>query len=222
MELINRGTVIIKPKQPFLEWLKRDPTLPSLVTLEYLRADCLTLLVPDLDSPEAVLDYLKSFKPLLFEMELAGWNRDPTTWPEKRTAQVFDAWFEIKVHCMVYDLVDALIQKEDEEGMDLSGTWFVVASPDFDDDYLHRETRAYVTLEQANVQVTGEFQVGLIVGSLDGQWVSGQVLFSFEAFDEMDPVHGWGVLTAQGERMIFRLMFHQGDNFGFECERGVL
>jgi len=219
MELINRGVVVIKPKQPFLDWLQRDPTMPSLVTLEYLRAECLTFLVPDLDHDEAVLNYLNPLKPLLFEMELAGWNRDPTTWPEERTAEVFDVWFEIEVHSMVYDLVNAPVKKEDEEVVDLGGTWFVIASPDFDDDYLHMETRAYVALEHSGVQVSGKFQIGLIVGSLDGQWVSGQVLFSFGAFDEMDPVNGWGVITAQGTRMIFQLMFHLGDNFAFECER---
>jgi hypothetical protein len=52
-----------------------------------------------------VLDYLDPAKPLLFEMELKDWNRDPSGWPEERTAEMFDDWFDIKVHSMLWDLV---------------------------------------------------------------------------------------------------------------------
>jgi hypothetical protein len=110
MELINRGVVIVKPKPPFLEWVNSDPTLSPPVSMEYLQEDCTAILVPDLNSEEEALDYLADLKPLLFEMELEDWNRDPTTWPAKRTNELFDAWFELEVHSMVWDSVGAPIE----------------------------------------------------------------------------------------------------------------
>ena len=78
---------------------------------------------------------------------------------------------------------------------------------------------AVVYADQFCACAGSDFQIGLIVGSVDGQWVSGQALFSFEAVDELEPANGWGVIMAQGDRMVFELMFHLGDHFTFECER---
>jgi hypothetical protein len=107
MNLINRGVVVIKPKGLFLDWVNRDLTLSSPVTMEELRRDCTAILVPDLGSLEAALDYVEPLKPRLFEMELEAWDRDPTNWPKERTSARFDAWFELEVYSMVWDAVDA-------------------------------------------------------------------------------------------------------------------
>jgi len=218
MEVINRGVVIIKPKEPFLEWINRDSTLSSPVSMEDLQEDRTALLVPELFSLQDMLDYLESVKPLLFEIELEGWYTDPDMWPTERTAEVFDAWFDLEPHSMVWDVVDAPIEKESSLEVDLTGTWIVVSSPDFDDDYLYMETTPSVTLEQDDTEVSGEFHIGLITGSLAGRWTGNYVLFSFEGMDEMDPVNGVGTITLQDRWMIFKLMIHLGDEFTFECE----
>jgi hypothetical protein len=215
MNLINRGVVVIKPKEPFLDWVNRDPTLSSPVTMEELRQDCMTILVPDLGSLEAALDYVEPLKPRLFEMELEAWDRDPANWPKERTAASFDAWFELEVHSMVWDAVDAPVVKE--ETVDLTGTWRVISSPDFDDDYLYMETTPTLTLRQQGTDVSGDFHIGLIAGSLGGRLDGGRVLFSFEAMDDVDPINGAGTITLQGDRLILKLLIHFGDEFTFEC-----
>jgi hypothetical protein len=111
MKSINRGVVVIKPREPFLEWINRESPLSLPVTMEYLYQDCTAILVPDLYSLEDMLDYLEPLKPMLFEAELKAWNRDPTTWPQERTAETFDAWFKPEVHSEVWDAVDAPIVK---------------------------------------------------------------------------------------------------------------
>jgi hypothetical protein len=218
MNLINRGVVVIKPKGPFLDWANRDLALSSPVTMEELRRDCTAILVPDLGSLEAALDYVEPLKPRLFEMELEAWDRDPTNWPKERTDASFDAWFELEVHSMVWDTGDTpIVKEEDEEPIEITGTWKVVSSPDFDDDYLYMVTRPTVTLRQQDTDVSGDFHVGLIVGSLDGRLDGDRVLFSFEAMDEMDPISGAGTITLQDDRLVFRLLIHFGDEFTFEC-----
>ncbi len=101
-----------------------------------------------------------------------------------------------------------------------TGTWDVVSSPDFDDDYLSMEVAPYVRLRQEGDRVAGDYQVGLQTGNLDGRLQgSDRAVFSFEGMDEMDPVNGAGTLTLKGDQLTFVLMYHQGDTYTFECRR---
>jgi hypothetical protein len=105
LALINRSVAIIKPGQPMVDWINRTAPVLEPVTLEALRHDCTAILVPDFDGIEEVLEFLEPFKAELFEMELGEWTRDPADWPADRTAEMFDAWFDIEVHFMVWDLL---------------------------------------------------------------------------------------------------------------------
>lgn len=100
--------------------------------------------------------------------------------------------------------------------INFSGTWDIVSSPDFDDDYLSEEVSPYVTLEQSGNRISSDYHIGLQQGHLDGRLEGEQrVLFSFEGMDEMDMVNGAGTLLLEGDRLIFNLMCHQGDDFTF-------
>ncbi len=107
-----------------------------------------------------------------------------------------------------------------EETVTFTGVWDVVASPDFDDDYLRMEVEPYIDLEQEGNRISGEYQVGLQQGTIDGRLRDDtHVFFSFEGNDEMDEVNGAGTITLNGDRLEFTLMYHQGDDYTFECER---
>jgi hypothetical protein len=101
-----------------------------------------------------------------------------------------------------------------------TGTWEVVSSPDFDAEYLAMEVAPYVRLRQEGNEVGGDYQVGLQTGQLDGRLEGAdRVVFSFEGMDELDAVSGAGTLTLKGDRLIFTLMYHDGDDYTFECTR---
>jgi hypothetical protein len=106
MALLNRNVAILKPKQAMVDWINRVVSPSDPVTLEEIVQDCTAILVPDLESREDVLDYLGPVKPSLFEMELESWSREPSDWPQKRTSEMFDAWFDIEVHSMVWAVMD--------------------------------------------------------------------------------------------------------------------
>ena len=100
------------------------------------------------------------------------------------------------------------------------GIWTIVSSPDFDDDYLNDEGPPFVRLEQDGDRLVGEYHIALQNGTLDGRpQPDGSVLFSFEGMDEMDEVHGAGVATVHDDRLMFTLMYHQGDDYTFEGRR---
>jgi hypothetical protein len=104
--------------------------------------------------------------------------------------------------------------------MDLTGTWDVVSSPDFDDDYLHTEVEPYVKLYWVGNRIEGEYHLGLQYGDLDGQMKGDdRAVFRFEGMDEMDPVDGTATATLEGDRLIFVLSYGPGDEYTFECER---
>ena len=99
-----------------------------------------------------------------------------------------------------------------------TGTWWVVASPDFDDEYLSLCGRPYLTLHQRGTRLDGEYQVGVQSGGTDGRLQGDNtVLFSFDGFGGMDPVHGLGTVTIAGDRLIIALRYHMGDEYTFEC-----
>jgi hypothetical protein len=104
--------------------------------------------------------------------------------------------------------------------MDLTGTWDVVSSPDFDDDYLHLEVEPYVKLYRVGNRIEGEYHLGLQYGDLDGQMKGdNRAVFRFEGMDEMDPVDGTATAKLGGDRLIFVLSYGPGDEYTFECER---
>lgn len=106
MKWVNRSVIIIRPKQPFVDWINNTPELEieESLALDYFKNECTAILVPDLVSNEDVEYYLGRIKSGLFELELAGWYTDPSVWPAKRDSETFDKWFELEVHSMVYDL----------------------------------------------------------------------------------------------------------------------
>ncbi len=103
--------------------------------------------------------------------------------------------------------------------MDFTGTWDVVSSPDFDDEYLRLDGAPYVTLRQNGRFVKGEYSIGVQSGTINGGAHSDFIDFSFGGEDENEEAFGEGEATLEGERLIFELWHYHGDEYAFHCER---
>ncbi|MCF7521742.1 hypothetical protein L4G92_06745 [Neisseria sp. ZJ106] len=107
MYFVDRSAVVLKPTARFLEWLKAaDENMPDL-TLEQLRSNCSVFLVPESDTPEAVVAYFDERYRQIFEAELASWDIDQKDWPQDMGLNVFWDFFDIEVHDMVLDMEEA-------------------------------------------------------------------------------------------------------------------
>jgi len=113
MYLVNRYVAIIKPKQPFLDWLESQSDWDLNIALEEIRTDRGAYLIPSCDSPGQAMQYIERNYRTIFEWELYFWYTAKFIWPEKRTLSVFRKWFDVEIHTMVVDISKDRIEREE-------------------------------------------------------------------------------------------------------------
>ena len=78
MEAINRSAIVVKPAQPFLDWLHRvDPTSAQL-TLDDLSLEPTIYLLPECQGKEEAIECLREVCTEIFEEQLDAWYRVPS------------------------------------------------------------------------------------------------------------------------------------------------
>jgi hypothetical protein len=113
MITINRTAIVVIPGQPFLDWLHRaDPTSNKL-SLKDLRREPTVYLLPECENEEEARERLEEVCGQIFEEQLDGWYRVPSSWPNRRDLAAFDHWFEWSFHSVVVALCEEpLLRKE--------------------------------------------------------------------------------------------------------------
>lgn len=116
MDLLNRTAMVIKPKQPFADWVNSLPTHPSLPEtnddpqdLEVVRSCYLFPTTIDIGSENM---YLNQFKIRLLKEELNFWEVGQEQWPSELSSELFDYFFDIEILPMVIDLEPGMIHRE--------------------------------------------------------------------------------------------------------------
>jgi hypothetical protein len=104
MRQINRAIALVKPRQPFIDWVNSlGGDLPRL-TLAQARRDTRAMLIPEPERSQGGRRFIELNFAFIFEDELSVWSRDKTQWPEPRTLSLFGEWFDVEIHDMVFDL----------------------------------------------------------------------------------------------------------------------
>ena len=109
LPVISRDAVLIKPKAPFYDWLRKisfpeePPAKPEENTIYLLKEQ---------ETNKGVTKYLKKNFDRIFCSELWAWDMDESNWPKNRTYKQFTEWFEVEMHCMVHDLEKYPVNKE--------------------------------------------------------------------------------------------------------------
>lgn len=92
-----------------------------------------------------------------------------------------------------------------------TGSWQIVASPDFDPEYLTCEGPPGIRLRQQGDRVEGSYSFGPQHGQLDGRTDGPERLIcSFEGMDGEELVNGAAIALLQEDRLLLRLMYHFG------------
>ena len=113
-ESVNRNALIIKPKQALLDWVNRIfPEDPLFEDSLGKHDDANVYLIPEMDSTEESLEYLKmNFEPI-FEELLFEWCEDETLWPQKINWQLFENWLDYSIQSVVVDVDNSKLKKEE-------------------------------------------------------------------------------------------------------------
>lgn len=110
--MLNRSAIVVKPRQPFLDWLHAaDPTSRN-ITLAEVAEDPTIYLIPECDSEEDIHEFLHELCEEMFVEQLASWLTDEETWPQDRSFDAFCRWFDWQHHSMLIDLCDEPLTDE--------------------------------------------------------------------------------------------------------------
>ncbi len=104
---INRYAIIIKPKQPFIDWINKFETENIITELKETNVYLVDDEIDDLEK------WLKKNYSDFFELELVEWNTNKKEWPQKRTFKMFNEWFNADISTFIYDLERYPIKKNE-------------------------------------------------------------------------------------------------------------
>jgi hypothetical protein len=104
---INRSAIIVKPKQPFLDWLNNLYPNDEMDDIREVNTYLVTDKIEDLET------YLKKKFDKFFMMELEEWHTNKKEWPQKRNYKMFNLWFRVETSTMIYDLEKKPILKSE-------------------------------------------------------------------------------------------------------------
>ena len=104
MMYINRSILVIKPKQPFVDWLNSTNPEEKQCVLDDMISDTNAYLVSEVDDDDDLARELKKHFKKIFENELWAWCLDKSLWPADITFSLFTEYFTVEQHTMVADL----------------------------------------------------------------------------------------------------------------------
>lgn len=113
---INRGLIVLIPKQPVLDWIMRvDPNPPLGLTLEELGQEQDGFLVSQrtIETVEDAQRWVYRRWKMFFERYVGEWYTEESWWPKNRSLKMFKQWFDIQYHSMVWDMSGDTIEYED-------------------------------------------------------------------------------------------------------------
>jgi len=92
---VIRSVIVLKPKQPFVDWANQFVSRRMQVTLEDARRDCPAILVPFIGdfkvqrSEEWLLDWFASVGDAVFQKMLNQYSEDRRSWPDTEDFATF-------------------------------------------------------------------------------------------------------------------------------------
>ena len=120
---VYRAMIILRYKQPYVDWVKSAGEFPMEMTLEEANEDSEAFLVPSydcqmdpIDGYESAIKWVEKRWRMFFEHTLMSWIAEESEWPKKRTLKMFREWFSVEYKSMVWDMgTDPLMVEDFEE-----------------------------------------------------------------------------------------------------------
>ncbi len=112
--MLNRAALIVRYKQPFVDWINAVDPSPSYDPLTLADVDReRTVYLVEVEDADELGQWLANNHEELFEEELAGWYTDPALWPRDRSLKRLEEWFSLELHTVVVDTGDSALEDDD-------------------------------------------------------------------------------------------------------------
>lgn len=112
--MINRAALILRYKQPFVDWINSVDPNPSSSAVTLLDTEIeRTVYLLEVEDERELEEWLKVNHEALFEEELNGWYTDPKLWPKDRSLKMLKEWCALELHTVVIDTGESPIVEED-------------------------------------------------------------------------------------------------------------
>lgn len=113
--MVNRASLILRYKQPFVDWINAADPSPTSQTLTLAEVNSeRTVYLIEVEDEEELAGWLAEHHRELFEEELAGWYTDPALWPQDRSLRLLKEWCSFELHTVVVDLGDTPIEDDED------------------------------------------------------------------------------------------------------------
>lgn len=109
--MLNRAVLLVRPKQPFLDWAAQ---LDDSGLVPNVEGEQTVYLIPQFDDDDEGQKVLHRVFAEVFERELFGWHIDEAAWPPKRNFALFRKWFTVELHSVVEDICDFELVDDEE------------------------------------------------------------------------------------------------------------
>ncbi len=115
MSTLYRTAVLVRRKQPYIDWANGACGDDVSFPLEFASARDVYL-GPYSETAKTAAEVLDEIWEDIFEEELSAWHLDEARWPADRTRVLFDQWFENELVDSIVDLVpdDPLTESDAE------------------------------------------------------------------------------------------------------------
>ena len=107
---INRAALIVRPKQPYVDWANSMDDGGPKADLRHLREDLSIYLVEEIDSLEDLALLIDGYWEWIFHEQLTGWMTDSELWPPELTREMFLEWFDCELSTMIWDMLKTRIK----------------------------------------------------------------------------------------------------------------
>ncbi|WP_330926684.1 hypothetical protein [Candidatus Sororendozoicomonas aggregata] len=109
MKYVNRCVVTLKPRDAFIEWVKKlDIQQPEDWTFEGA-----SYLLDEESSEEAIIESIKIQAEAILTNELSVWTEDRSLWPKGRGYNQLSCFFEYCISVVGFDLGQASLLRAD-------------------------------------------------------------------------------------------------------------
>lgn len=113
MEL-NRCAILLTPRQPYVDWANTVDDEGPRFELSDGHDSATVFLGPAFGTTAEIEAWVRENADQFFSSMLDDWCPEEELWPSKRTAEMFGAWFDLRIHTIVLDTLDEPLELDED------------------------------------------------------------------------------------------------------------